>query len=97
MCLPEIGITNTLPRAGAGEQGRAAIGRRVAQRQIRMFAESPPASQGCSLGAATPPPRTHRCKVTAWLGAVLVVLGDATVLPLLFFNSFAMFRPAFFV
>ena len=27
----------------------------------------PPASQGCSLGAATPPPRIHRCKVTAWL------------------------------
>ena len=26
----EIGITNTLPRAGAGEQGRAAIGRRRA-------------------------------------------------------------------
>ena len=55
----EIGITNTLPRAGAGEQGRAAIGRRMARRQIRMFAESLPLpSRGLCWGVATPPFRS---------------------------------------
>ena len=57
--LARVGITNTLPRPGAGEQGRAAIGRRMARRQIRMFAESLPSLPGgCAGGVATPPFRS---------------------------------------
>ena len=57
--LARVGITNTLPRPGAGDQGRAAIGRRMARRQIRMFAESLPLpSRGLCWGGATPPFRS---------------------------------------
>ena len=53
--LARAGITNTLPRPGAGEQGRAAIGRRMARRQIRMFAESLPSLPGgCAGGLPRP-------------------------------------------
>ena len=53
--LARVGITNTLPRPGAGEQGRAAIGRRMARRQIRMFAESLPSLPGgCAGGLPRP-------------------------------------------
>ena len=36
--------------------------------QIRMFAESPPPSQGCFYRAATPPSWTHRGKVILCVG-----------------------------
>ena len=75
MYLPQFGITNTLPRAGAREQGRAAIGRRMAALPNSHVCRKSPCQPGVLLGAATPPsdPQMEGFDVAAWqLGGLVL-------------------------
>ena len=73
--LPQFGITNTLPRAGAREQGRAAIGRRMAALPNSHVCRKSPCQPGVLLGTATPPsdPQMEGFDVAAWqLGGLVL-------------------------